>query len=230
MAKTSQNPKHDEVLVDIVEVRNKTQEFYHKYQNIINYGGAALLIIIVGLVANNFLYKQPRQIEAIEQMAQAQRLFERDSFAVALENPGGGFAGFLGIIENYGGTPAANLAHYYAGVCYLNLGQIEAALSYMEDFSPKGTVLAVMKEGIIGDCHAELGDLKKAMKYYISATEILDTDELMTPHYLKKVGMLHQLNGDNQEAIEAFQKILYDYPNSFEATDIEKYIGRLEAN
>jgi tetratricopeptide (TPR) repeat protein len=230
MAKTSQNPKQDEVLVDIVEVRNKTQEFYHKYQNIINYGGAALLIIIVGLVAYNFLYKQPRQVEAIEQMAQAQRLFERDSFAVALENPGGGFSGFLGIIENYGGTQAANLAHYYAGVCYLNLGQIEAALSYMEDFSPKGTVLAVMKEGIIGDCHAELGDLKKAMKYYVSATEILDTDELMTPHYLKKVGMLHQLNGDNEEAIEAFQKILYDYPNSFEATDIEKYIGRLEAN
>ena len=76
MAKTSQNPKQDEVLVDIVEVRNKTQEFYLKYQNIINYGGAALLIIIVGLVAYNFLYKQPRQIEAIEQMAQAQRLFQ----------------------------------------------------------------------------------------------------------------------------------------------------------
>ena len=113
---------------------------------------------------------------------------------------------------------------------FKHLGQIEAALSYMEDFSPKGTVLAVMKEGIIGDCHAELGDLKKAMKYYISATEILDTDELMTPHYLKKVGMLHQLNGDNEQAIVAFQKILYDYPNSFEATDIEKYIGRLEAN
>jgi len=52
----------------------------------------------------------------------------------------------------------------------------------------------------------------------------------MTPHYLKKVGMLHQLNGNNEDAIEAFQKILYDYPNSFEATDIEKYIGRLEAN
>ncbi len=33
MAKTSQNPKQDEVLVDIVEVRNKTQEFYLKYQN-----------------------------------------------------------------------------------------------------------------------------------------------------------------------------------------------------
>jgi tetratricopeptide (TPR) repeat protein len=213
-----------------VEVRNKTQEFYHKYQPFINYGSAALLLLVIGLIAYHFLYKQPRQIEAVEQMSQAQRLFERDSFAVALENPGGGFAGFLGIIDNYGGTPAANLAYYYAGVCYLNLGQYEAAISYMEDFSPKGTILGVMKEGIIGDCHAELGDLKKAMKYYVKATEVLENDELMTPHYLKKVGMLHQLNGDNEKSIEVFQKLLKDYPNSFEATDIEKYIGRLETN
>jgi outer membrane protein assembly factor BamD (BamD/ComL family) len=42
--------------------------------------------------------------------------------------------------------------------------------------------------------------------------------------------MLHQLNGENEKAIEAFQRILKDYPNSFEATDIEKYIGRIEAN
>jgi N-acetyl-anhydromuramyl-L-alanine amidase AmpD len=32
-----------------------------------------------------------------------------------------------------------------------------------------------------------------------------------------------------KKAVEAFQRILYDYPNSFEATDIEKYIGRIEA-
>jgi len=230
MAKKVKGGSQEDVLVNIVEVRDKTLGFYHKYEKYIQYGGGALLILLIGLIAFNFLYRQPRQVEAIEQMAQAQRLFEKDSFAVALENPGGGFAGFLGIIDNYKGTPSANLAHYYASVCYLNLGQIEAALSYMEDFSPKGTVLSVMKQGIIGDCHAELGDMDKALKHYLKAADIFDTDELMSPFYLKKAGMLLQMQGKNEQAVDVFQRILYDYPNSSEATDIEKYISRAEAN
>ena len=86
-------------------------------------------------------------------MRQAERLFERDSFATAmLKTLPGGFKGFPQIIEDYSGTPAANLANYYAGVCLLNLGKYEAAISYLKDFSPQGSVMPIMKKWCTGRC------------------------------------------------------------------------------
>ena len=59
-------------------------------------------------------------------------------------NPGGGFPGFSDIVKKYGGTDAGNAALYYAGVSSLNLGQFDAAISYLEDFSPCGNLLPSM--------------------------------------------------------------------------------------
>ena len=58
----------------------------------------------------------PKNKKAIEQMYQAQYMFEKDSFNQALNNPGVGGTGFLKIITNYSGTESANLAKYYAGM------------------------------------------------------------------------------------------------------------------
>ena len=38
--------------------------------------------------------------------------------------------GALKIINNYSGTAAANLCEYYAGACYLHLGQFEKAIKF----------------------------------------------------------------------------------------------------
>ncbi|MCB9082070.1 MAG: tetratricopeptide repeat protein [Lewinellaceae bacterium] len=227
MAQKKKNPKQaEEVLVDIVEVRDQAQDFYSRYHTYILGGVIALVLVVGGYLAYNLLYKTPRQKEAVEQMAQAQKQFERDSFALALDNPGGGFAGFLGIIENYGGTEAANLANYYAGISYLHLGRFEAAISYLDDFSADGEVMPIMKAGALGDANAELNNLDKALSFYQKAVKLGD-DDLLTPYYLKKVGMLQQRNGKTDEALKAFQRIKTDYPKSYEATEVDKYIAVL---
>ncbi|MBK7476312.1 MAG: hypothetical protein IPI11_10005 [Haliscomenobacter sp.] len=122
MAKKTTKKQADEVLVDIVEVRDHAQDFYAKHQKTIVALAGGVLFVIAAFLAYKFLYLGPREKEAGEQMSQAQKQFERDSFAVALTNPGGGFSGFLDIIDNYKGTKASNLANYYAGISYLNLG------------------------------------------------------------------------------------------------------------
>jgi tetratricopeptide (TPR) repeat protein len=218
--------KADETLVDIVEVKEQAEDFFEQYRTII-LGGLTLLVVVVGgwFAYNNF-YKMPRQNEAVEQMFQAQQQFEKDSFQLALTNPGGG-KGFLDIIEGYKGTPAANLAHYYAGIAYLNLGQYDAAIDYLKDFSPAGEVLPAMKSGALGDAYSEKGDFSAAMSYYKKAAG--EENELLTPYYLKKVGMLHERDGDFQAAKKAYQQIKDDYPNSPDGRDIDKYIIRVEA-
>ena len=101
MARRKRNQKKaDETIVDIVEVKDQAQSFIDENQNLVFGGLFAIVLVIGGLFAYNNFYKAPRQQEAVEQMLQAQVQFERDSFTNALTNPGGGYSGFLDIIDN----------------------------------------------------------------------------------------------------------------------------------
>ncbi len=226
MAQRKKASKQDEVLIDISEVSGQAEHFFEKYQKQIVIIGGGLLLIVGGWLAYKFAYLQPRQKDAIEQMAQAEYQFQRDSFALALANPGGGFPGFADIVKKYGGTDAGNAALYYAGVSSLNLGQFDAAISYLEDFSPCGKLLPAMKYGTLGDAYAEKGDLAKALSQYKKAAGE-DDNSVISPYYLKKVAMLSQKQGDAAGAKEAWQKIKNEYPQSNEARDADKYISSL---
>lgn len=224
--RNSRKKKADETLVDIIEVREQAQGFLDQYQTFVLGGLLAVVLIFGGYLAYTNFYQKPRQAAATEQMFQAQVQFERDSFALALTNPGGGYSGFLDIIDNYKGTKAANLANYYAGISYLQLGQYAAALDYLNDFKPAGEISPIMKWGAFGDCFSELQDLDKAMKYYKKAVSAGD-NKILTPYYLKKVGLLHEHNGNDAEAQKAYQTIKEKYPNSPDGADIEKYLTRV---
>lgn len=227
MAKTTKkNQQADEVLVDIVEVKEKAQDFYAKNEKLIVRAGSALVILVAAIVALKFLYLDPRQKEAAEQMSQAQIQFERDSFAVALTNPGGGYSGFIDIADKYSGTKAGNLAKYYAGICYLNLGKYEAAISYLKDFNAKGEVLPITSNGAIGDAYAELQQYDKAEQFYKKAVSS-GSNESLTPIYLKKIGLFYEFQKKPEKALSAYQRIKKEFPNSSDATDIDKYILRL---
>jgi len=216
----------DETLVDIVEVREQAQGVLDTNQNIIFGALIAVVVAIGGFFAYNNLYKKPRQQEAVEQMFRAQQQFEQDSFALALTKPGGGYMGFLDVIDNYGGTPAGNVARYYAGISYLNLGKYEAALDYLKQFDAEGDISPIMKYGAMGDAYSELGDFEAAMSHYKKAVKKSD-NEALTPYYLKKIGLLYERNGELAEAKATYERIKQEYPESSIARSIEKYIARV---
>ena len=229
MARRKRNQKKaDETLVDIVEVRDSAQSFVDNNQQLIFGALVALVLAIGGVFAYNNFYMKPRQVEAEEQMFRAQEQFEQDSFALALTNPGGGYMGFLDIIDSYGGTAAGNSAKYYAGISYLNLGKYEAAVDYLQQFKAKGSITPIMKYGAMGDAYSELQDFDSAMKYYKKAVGESEND-FLTPYYLKKVGLLNERNGNFAEARKAYQEIQDNYPDSPIGRDIEKYITRVAA-
>ena len=87
----------------------------------------------------------------------------QDSFILALENPGGGFEGFLDTIDNYGSTKSGNLAKYYAGISYLNLGRTEDAINYLESYRSNDDITSIMKAGALGDAYAESQSYDKAL-------------------------------------------------------------------
>ena len=224
MGRRKQTDK-DEVLIDLVETRDSAQSFFEQNQFKV-LGGIALLALIVGaLFAYFLLFKTPREAKAMSAMYKAEQQFERDSFALALENPGGGFDGFLDIIDSYNGTKAANLARYYAGISYLNLGLYDPAIEYLQDFSAKGALLPITKLGALGDAYSEKGEFDQAISYYQKAVNATAND-LLTPYYLQKLGLLSDKQGNAEDAAKYFNRIKAEFPDSEEGSQIEKYIAR----
>jgi tetratricopeptide (TPR) repeat protein len=236
MAKQSITPKapkgtqvkvKEEVLIDVAEVTQEAQHWFEVYKKPLMYGAIALVAIIGGTLAWRS-YQAGNQVKAVQAMWKAEQMFERDSFAVALNNPGGGYEGFLGIISKYGRTPAGNMAHYYAGVSYLQLGKFDEAINHLEDFSPSGTVSPTMKFGALADAYSEKQDFKKALKYYKEAASSGAVED-MKALYLKRFALLSEKEGNASDAVSAYTEIKEKYPTSAEGRDIEKFIARAEA-
>lgn len=222
-----ENKATQERLVDAVEITGLGPGFFERYQKYIMYAGVALVVLVGIYLLYRNIYLGPRQQEAIEQMARAQAQFEQDSFALALANPGGGFSGFLDIIDQYKGTEAANAALYYAGISYLNLGKFDAAIDFLKDFKPVGELTPAMRAGALGDAYSELNDMDSALKYYKDASKAAGKNDLIAAYYLKKLGMLNEKLGNADEALAAYERIKKEFPLSPQAADIDKYLYRL---
>ena len=201
--------------------------FWEQNPKLILYALGAIVVALGGWWLYKTLVVAPKQKEAVAAMWHAQQQFERDSFQLALNNPGGGFDGFVALADKFSGTPAGNTANYYAGVCYLHLGDFDNAIKYLDDFSPEGDLMPAMKYGTLGDCYSEKGDFNKALDYYEKAADATKND-LIAGYYLKKLGLLNEIQGNKEAALKAFERLRRDFPNpaSPDWRDVEKYIYR----
>ena len=216
--------QQDETLIDIVEVTEQATGFIDRNQKTIIGVAALALLLVGGYFGYKTFIQAPKQLEAVNQMSQAQLQFERDSFSSALENPGGGFPGFLEMINQYGGTPAGNTAKYYSGISYLNLGRYDDAITYLKKYNAKDDITQIMKFGAIGDAHSELNDFSSALSMYKKATGV-NSNEFLIPYYLKKLALLSEKEGNRAEALAAYERIKKEFPNSSEGLEADKYIA-----
>ena len=218
--------------IETVEVEQVSSSQYstpiwEKYPNLLLYVVGGILLCVGGWWLYKEMIVKPKQVEAVAAMWQAEQQFGRDSFQLALNDPGGGFDGFLALADKFSGTPAGNMAHYYAGICYLHSGDFDNAIAQMDNFSAEGDLLPALKYGVMGDCYSEKQEFDKALDYYGKAAGASE-NELIATYYWKKQGMLYENQGKNEQAIKAYEKIRRDLanPNSGEWKDIEKYIYR----
>jgi tetratricopeptide (TPR) repeat protein len=189
------------------------------------------VVLVGGYFAYRYLYKAPRDEKAATAVYPAQNAFAAESFETAL-NGDGNTIGFLQIIEQYGNTPAGNLARHYAGQCYLKTGDFNNAALYFDQYKPvKNSVPALLvnasNAGLAGDAYVELGDLQKGVARYEQAVQESD-DELTAPYYSRKAGDLYVQLGDFSKALEMYNNVRVRYPASMEARDIDKAIAQVE--
>lgn len=176
---------------------------------------------------------EPKEEEGANEMFTAQQYYnqavkqngpEADSLYNMALNGAEGKYGFLYIIENYGGTDAANLSHYYAGTIYLNLHKYKEAIEHLEKFSSDDLVMKSMSLGAIGDAFSELKQYEEALEYYQKAADHNQND-FSTPKFAFKAGLVALKLNDKEKALKNFTLIKEDYPASVESMNIEQYIG-----
>jgi TolA-binding protein len=141
-------------------------------------------------------------------------------------NGDGQHLGFLKIMKKFSGTKTANLCNYYAGVCYLQMGDAKNAIKYLENFDAHGSALTYAANGALGDAYMETNNTKKATDAYEKAIGNKDDDKL-TPIYLFRLGTLSEMNNKTEDAKKYYTRIKDEFPQSEQARDIDKYLGHL---
>jgi TolA-binding protein len=224
-----------EVFNTLDQGASKTEEWVEKNQKVIFGVVGAIALVAIGWISYEKFIAAPKETEAAENMFQAEQYFAQavdsptatDSLYNLALNGGEGKGGFLDIIEQHPGTDAANLAHYNAGMCFLNIGKYKEAVSHLEEYKTKDDYTKAMALGATGDAFSQLKDYNSALEYYDRAISAVD-DDLITPRFLYKAGMLSLDQNKKAEANKYFTQIKEKYTRSPEATNIDAYIAMTE--
>ena len=224
MAKEVVTPQ-DEMLAS---AQTQGENFFEKNSKMV----VVAIVVIFVLAAAIFGYKkvivEPRNVKGQEMLFEAQYQFESQTadFALAL-NGDENTPGFAQVVEQYGNTPAGNLARMYAASCALRLGDFDQAQKYINSYKNvkgvPGAIINAMAAGIKGEIAVEKGDNAGAAKLFEQAAKSNEHD-FTTPMYLRKAALAFRAAGDAAKADALLKVIAEEYPSSFDARDAQKLV------
>lgn len=98
----------------------------------------------------------------------------------------------------------------------------------MKSYSSDDLITSSQAIGLRGDANIELEKLEKGADLYLKAART-NPDNLTTPYYLQKAGIVYSMLNKHKKALDLFKEIEKEYPQSFEAREIKKYIAKEES-
>lgn len=219
------NPKDKEAVMqeNIEQTVSATEQFLNKNKKTIIGALVAVVVIGLGVLAYSKFVYQVQVEEAMAQAYPAETNFQNGEYELALNGDGNNL-GFVQIIDDYG-TKAGKAVYFYAGVCELQLGNYESALSYLKKYNGKEPILAARAKACEGDAHVGLQNYSAAVSAYEAA--VAKADNIFAATYLLKAGLAYEALGQKAKALECYKAIEDNYPSSIEAYDITKYIARV---
>ena len=191
------------------------------------YGALAGLVVLVLGIAGYIYYQNQQAREAAEALAPVQSTFAEGNYEAAL-GTGEGQAGLLKVIEDYGSTPAGNLARLLAADAYFQLEQYEKALSMVEEYEAGEDVYGAGARALEAAVYEHRDDFEQAAGLYMDAAEIFPTEQ-SAPQYLVNAGRNYEAAGDYEAALDAYRRIEEEYPDADAVEEVPRYIARAKA-
>ena len=224
MAQKNLNDKEAQRQENIEQTVSATERFFNENKKTIWCAVAAVLVIGLGILAYNKFIYQPNCVEAMQQSYPAEMSFQNGEYELAL-NGDGNVLGLADVISEYG-SKAGAAVFMEAGVCALQLGQYEDALSYLKRYNGKEPILAARAIACQGDAYVALENYPEAVAAYRKAAATADNE--FASAYLLKAGLVYEQMGDNAKAVECYEIIKDKYAGTPEGYEIDKYITRAQ--
>lgn len=214
-------------MTDTQQTLSPVISFWNKYSKQISIGSLVIIVLVAAWYSYQQFYQLPREKKAIESIFRAEEYYRKDSVALALNGDGQNL-GFIKVIEKYSGTQTANLAQFYAGSCFLKLGDNAKAISYLEKFSTSSKITQARAYKLLGDAYADNGNNDKALELYKKAASHFEKDEVNSPEYLFLAAYYaDQVLKNKEEAVSLYEEVRKKFPRSQQSFDAEKNLARL---
>lgn len=213
--------------METTQLPNAVTKLWNQYSKQLSLAALIIIFIVGAWYAYQEFYQSPKEKKAVEALFRAEEYYRKDSIALALNGDGQNL-GFIKLIEKHNGTQAANLACFYAGSCYLKIGDNAKAITYLEKFSSDSKITQARAYKLLGDAFGDSGKNKEALEYYKKAGHYFEKDEVNSPDYLFMAAYFaDQVMKDNAVAIALYEEIRSKYPRSQQSFDAEKNLARL---
>jgi tetratricopeptide (TPR) repeat protein len=213
--------------INVEEVVGKSEAFINKYKKQILAAIAAIVVIVAGTILYQDYVVEPKAKAASAAIFQAQKYFAAQEFDKALNGDEQGNMGLIQVIDEFGGTPTANVANAYAGLALAQTGRYEEAIPYLKAFDGDDNMVAPGVLSALGNCYANTGDLSAAVSKFIEAAKAADNNTI-SPYCLLQAGIIYEKQGKKEDALKVYTEIKEKYYASMQAMDIDKFINRVK--
>ena len=205
----------------------KAKDFWSRNSKAIMIACGAIIVLAGGwLIYKNYV-KAPKNIKASEALYKAEEYYRMDSCNLAL-NGDGQHMGLLRVISRYSGTDAANLAQFYAGSCYLKMGDNQNAIKHLKKFETDAKQIQARAYRLLGDAYADAGNNSEALSNYKKAARHFEKDYSQSAEALFMAAYFADRVVKNQkEAIELYKELKEKYPNTQQGAQADNYLAQL---
>ena len=205
----------------LVEFTFRAETFYHKNQKLVAGVLTALVVVVLAVIFLNSSQKSAR-LEQSYQLTLAKMSYGSGNLDQAKQ-------GFQQIVTQFGGQTAGE-AKYFLGRIAFEQGDYTTAEaefnSYLNDYSVDKAIDAAALAGLAATAEAQ-GQYDKALEHYGQVAKKYP-DLAFAPQALQNVARLALKVNQPDQAKQALQKIVDDYPESFAVQQARKDLDALK--
>ena len=112
-------------------------------------------------------------------------------------------------------------------MCYIQLGDIDNAIKYLEEYSGEDQVIAPKIKAALANCHANKENWNEAIDLLLDAADEAK-NVAVTPECWRDAAAIYEKIGKNEEARKLYERIKNEYPESHLSMEADKMINSVK--